>query len=113
MILHGNEEPMEKVFVDVPEEHAGTVVSMLARRKGDLLDLENRGGHVRQEYRVPARGLIGLRTRLMTATRGEAVVQTLFDGYAPHRGDIPGRKNGVQISMAPGKAMSYAPWSYL
>jgi len=108
VILHGNEEPMERVFVDVPEEHAGTVVSMLARRKGDLLDLENRGGHVRQEYRVPARGLIGLRTRLMTATRGEAVVQTLFDGYSPHRGDIPGRKNGVQISMAPGKAMAYA-----
>ena len=57
---------------------------------------------------MPARGLIGLRTRLMTATRGEAVVQTLFDGYSPHRGDIPGRKNGVQISMSAGKAMSYA-----
>jgi len=108
VILHGNEEPMERVFVDVPEEHAGTVVSMLARRKGDLLDLENVGGHVRQEYRIPSRGLIGLRTRLLTATRGEAVVQTLFDGYAPHRGDIPGRKNGAQVSTAAGKAMAYS-----
>jgi GTP-binding protein len=108
VILHGNEEPMERVFVDVPEEHAGTVVSMLARRKGELLDLENRGGHVRQEFRVPARGLIGLRTRLLTATRGEAVVQTLFDGYGPHRGDIPRRKNGAQVSMAAGKAMNYS-----
>ncbi|MHC4847119.1 MAG: translational GTPase TypA [Planctomycetota bacterium] len=108
VILHGDEEPMEKVFVDVPEEHAGTVVSMLAKRKGELLDLENKGGHVRQEYRIPARGLIGLRTRLLTATRGEAVVQTLFDGYAPYRGDIPGRNKGVQVSMASGKAVGFA-----
>jgi len=108
VILHGDEEPMERVYVDVPEEHAGTVVSMLAKRKGELLDLENRGGHVRQEYRIPARGLIGLRTRLLTATRGEAVVQTLFDGYAPFRGEIPGRNKGVQVSMASGKAVAFA-----
>jgi GTP-binding protein len=108
VILHGDEEPMERVFVDVPEEHAGTVVSMLAKRKGELLDLENRGGHVRQEYRIPARGLIGLRTRLLTATRGEAVVQTLFDGYGPFRGEIPGRNKGVQVSMASGKAVGFA-----
>jgi len=108
VILHGDEEPMEKVFVDVPEEHAGAVVSMLAKRKGELLDLENRGGHVRQEYRIPARGLIGLRTRLLTATRGEAVVQSLFCGYAPFRGEIPGRSKGVQVSMASGKAVAYA-----
>jgi GTP-binding protein len=81
---------------------------MLAKRKGELLDLENKGGHVRQEYRIPARGLIGLRTRLLTATRGEAVVQTLFDGYAPYRGEIPGRSRGVQVSMANGKAVAFA-----
>jgi GTP-binding protein len=108
VIMVDGEEPMEKVFVDVPEEHAGTVVSMLAKRKGELLDLENQGGHVRQEFRIPSRGLIGLRTRLLTATRGEAVIQTLFDGYAPSRGHIPGRNNGVQISMAPGKIVGYA-----
>ncbi|MEM8883721.1 MAG: translational GTPase TypA [Planctomycetota bacterium] len=108
VILQDDQEPMEKVFVDVPEEHAGTVVSMLAKRKGELLDLENKGGHVRQEFRIPSRGLIGLRTRLLTATRGEAVIQTLFDGYDSYKGEIPGRSKGVQVSMAPGKAVAYA-----
>ncbi|MHC4550449.1 MAG: translational GTPase TypA [Planctomycetota bacterium] len=108
VILQGDEEPLERLIVDVPEEHASTVVSMLAKRKGDLEVVENRGGHVRQEYVVPARGLIGLRTRLLTRTRGEAVVQTLFEAYGPHRGPVPGRTNGVQISMTAGSAVAYA-----
>jgi GTP-binding protein len=108
VIFHGDEEPMERLTVDVPEVHASTVVSMLAKRKGELLKVENRSGSVRQEYVVPARGLIGLRTRLLTRTRGEAVVQTLFEGYAPHKGPIPGRNNGVQVSMTAGNAVAYS-----
>ncbi|MHC4340735.1 MAG: translational GTPase TypA [Planctomycetota bacterium] len=108
VIMRGSEEPMERLIVDVPAEHASTVVSMLAKRKGELEVVENRGEHVRQEYLVPSRGLIGLRTRLLTRTRGEAVSQTLFEGYGPHRGPIPGRTNGVQVSMAAGKAVAYS-----
>ncbi|MHC4931666.1 MAG: translational GTPase TypA [Planctomycetota bacterium] len=108
VIMRGSEEPMERLIVDVPAEHASTVVSMLAKRKGELEVVENRGEHVRQEYVVPSRGLIGLRTRLLTRTRGEAVSQSLFVGYGPHRGSIPGRTNGVQVSMAAGKAVAYS-----
>jgi len=108
VILRGDEEPLERLFVDVLEEHGGTVVSMLARRKGELVHVEHRGGHVRQEFVVPSRGLIGLRTRLLAATRGEAVAHSRVEGYGPHRGKIPGRTNGVQISMADGKAVAYA-----
>jgi len=108
VILRDGEEPMECLIVDVKEEFASTVVSMVTKRKGELLGVENRAGQVRQEFRIPARGLIGLRTRMLTATKGEAVLQTLFDGYAPHRGSVPGRTNGVQVSMADGKAVAYA-----
>ena len=108
VIMHGNEEPLERLFVDVPEKMSNTVMSLLVRPKGELVNMENRGGHVRQEFIIPARGLIGLRTRLLTATRGEAVVHTLFEGYGPYRGPIPGRSNGVQVSMASGAAAGYA-----
>jgi GTP-binding protein len=108
VIFHGDDEPLERVIVDVPEEFGSTVVSMLVKRKGELLHVENRGGHVRQEFVVPSRGLIGLRTRLLTATRGEAAIQTLFEGYGPHRGPIAGRSSGVQISTEAGNAVPYA-----
>jgi GTP-binding protein len=108
VILHGGEEPLERLMVDVSEEYASAVVSLVVRRKGELLNVVNRRGHLRQEFRIPSRGLIGLRTRLLTATRGEAVVQTLVEGYGPHRGPIPGRSTGVQISMATGSAVAYA-----
>jgi GTP-binding protein len=99
---------MERFIVDVRDEFAGTVVSMLVRRRGELLKVDARGSQVRQEFRVPSRGLIGLRTRLLTATRGEAVAQSIFDGYGPNRGPIPTRSNGVQISMASGQAVAFA-----
>jgi GTP-binding protein len=67
-----------------------------------------KGGHVRQEFLIPSRGLIGLRTKMLSSTRGEAVMQTLFHGYAPHKGPIPGRSTGVQISMAEGGAVAFA-----
>jgi len=108
VIMRGNLEPMERLIVDVPQEHASTVVSMLARRKGTLQNVQNRGGQMRQEFLVPSRGLIGLRTRLLTRTHGEAVIQHMFEGYAPHKGDIPGRANGTQVSMADGVVVAYA-----
>jgi len=107
VIMHGDEEPIERAIVDVPEEYASTVVSMFARRRGMLENVERRGNQVRQEYKVPARGLIGLRTRMLTRTKGEAVLQHMLIGYGPYRGDIPGRTNGVQVSMAQGQVVAY------
>jgi len=108
VIRRGGEEPLERLIVDVPEHHAGTVVGLVSRRRGELVGVENHAGHVRQQFIIPSRGLIGLRTRLLTATSGEAVIQTLLEGYGPDRGAIPGRANGVQISMASGDAVAYA-----
>ncbi|MGQ0615146.1 MAG: translational GTPase TypA [Planctomycetaceae bacterium] len=108
VIMHGDEEPLEKAFIDAPVDCSGTVVSMLVKRKGELVAVVNRGGHVRQEFLIPSRGLIGLRTKLLSATRGEAIMQTLFAGYGAWRGPIPGRSMGVQISMEAGKAVPYA-----
>jgi len=108
VILRGDEEPLERVVVDAPEEFSGTIVGMLVKRKGDLVHVENRAGQVRQEFIAPSRGLIGLRSKLLSATRGEAVMQTLFHGYGPFRGPIPGRSTGVQISMEAGRAVPYA-----
>jgi len=110
VILRDGKEPIELLTVEIPEAYAGNVVSMLARRKGELIHVENRAGHVRQRYRVPSRGLIGLRTRLLTGTSGEAVVSSLLEGYGDYRGEIPGRTNGVQVSMASGKVVAYALW---
>jgi len=108
VIMQGNLEPLERAVVDVPEEYSSTVISMLVKRKGELVSLENRSGHVRQEFVVPARGLIGLRTRMLTRTRGEAVIHSYFEGYGAHRGPVPGRGNGTQVSMASGKAVAFA-----
>ncbi|HEY7727317.1 MAG TPA: translational GTPase TypA, partial [Candidatus Eisenbacteria bacterium] len=107
VIMHGSEEPIERLIVDVPDEYGSTVISMVTKRRGEFVHAQAKGGHVRQEFLVPSRGLIGLRTKMLTATRGEAVMQTLFEGYAPHKGPIPGRSNGVQVSMAAGAAVAY------
>jgi len=108
VIMRGDEEPLERLLVDVPEEFGGTVVSMLAKRKGELVFVETRSGQIRQEFIVPSRGLIGLRTRMLTRTRGEAVLQSVFEGYGKWRGPIPGRSNGVQVSMADGPVVAYS-----
>jgi GTP-binding protein len=108
VIMRGKEEPLERVFVSVPEEHASTVVSLILRRKGELVSVEQSGSHAKQEFIVPSRGLIGLRTRLLTATRGEAVLTSIFHSYGPHRGTISHRANGVQISMDSGKAITFS-----
>jgi GTP-binding protein len=103
------EEPTELAHIDVPEEHVGVVTQLLAARKGTLVHLSHEGGgRVRMEYVVPSRGLIGFRELFLTETRGTAVLNTLFAGYAPWHGAIPRRTNGALVSDRDGTATPYA-----
>ncbi len=101
-------EPVEYLVVDVPEKNAGSVIELVGHRKGEMVRMDNRNGQVHLEFTIPARGLIGLRTRMLTATQGQAIMHHNFHEYAPARGEVPGRQNGVMISMANGKANAYA-----
>ncbi len=105
-------EPMEALTVDVEEGHQGGVMQALGERRGELLNMENDGrGRARLDYRVPARGLIGFQTEFMNLTRGTGLISHVFDGYAPHRGDVPGRRNGVLVSQEDGNAVGYSLFS--
>ena len=105
-------EPMEALTVDLEEGHQGGVMQALGERRGELLNMENDGrGRARLEYRMPARGLIGFHNEFMNLTRGTGLISHIFDGYAPHRGDIPGRRNGVLISQDDGNAVGFALFS--
>jgi GTP-binding protein len=102
-------EPMESLTVDVEEGHQGGVMQALGERRAELLNMENDGrGRARLEYRCPARGLIGFQNEFMNLTRGTGLISHVFDGYAPHRGEIPGRRNGVLISQDDGVGVGYA-----
>lgn len=101
-------EPIEYMVVDVPEKNMGGVMELVGNRKGELVRMDNRGGHVHLEFTIPARGLIGLRTRMLTATQGEAIMHHNFYEYEPGRGDIPGRANGVMVSNTSGSVNAYA-----
>ncbi len=101
-------EPVEMLTVDVPEESSGKVMELVGSRKGMLEKMEHRNGGLHLSFKIPSRDLIGLRGRLLTATRGEAVVHHVFWEYEPFKGDVPGRPNGVLVSSAQGKATSYA-----
>jgi GTP-binding protein len=104
-------EPFEALTVDVEESHQGGVMEALGMRGGDLLDFVNDGnGRVRLDYRIPARGLIGFQNEFMNATRGTGLLSHIFDGYAPMKGTLPGRRNGVLISQDDGMAVAYALW---
>ncbi|HAD86553.1 MAG TPA: translational GTPase TypA, partial [Rhodospirillaceae bacterium] len=103
------EEPIEEVVVDVDEEYSGTVVEALSLRKGELKSMKpSGGGKARLEFLVPTRGLIGYHGDFMTETRGTGVMSRLFHSYGPYRGTVPGRRNGVLISNAPGQSVAYA-----
>ncbi len=105
-------EPMEALTVDVEEGHQGGVMQALGERRAELVNMENDGrGRARIEYRVPARGLIGFQNEFMNLTRGTGLMSHIFDGYSPHRGDIPGRRNGVLVSQDDGNAVGYALFS--
>lgn len=101
-------EPMEHVTVDVPQEHAGTVIEILGRRKGEMTAMTPQNDTVRCEFIVPARGLIGFRTEFLTSTRGEGVIHHTFDSYQPYKGPIAGRSRGALVSMETGPSTGYA-----
>jgi GTP-binding protein len=102
-------EPIEEVIVDVDEQYSGIVVQKLSERKGQLVDMRpSGGGRQRLVLHVPTRGLIGYQSELLSDTRGTAVLNRLFHGYAPYKGDIQGRRTGVMISNGDGEAVAYA-----
>jgi len=104
-------EPVEHLTVDVPEEFVGVVMEQLGSRKGEVTNMHNHGyGRVRIEFRVPSRGLIGLRSQLLTDTRGTIVMNTLFDGYTEWQGEIPHRLTGALVADRPGLSTAYALW---
>jgi len=105
-------EPIEEVVIDVDEEHSGIVVQKLSERKGEMIEMRpSGGGRVRLVFYAPTRGLIGYQGELLTDTRGTAVMNRLFHGYAAHKGEIEGRRNGVLISNESGEAVAYALWN--
>ncbi|CAM3880255.1 translational GTPase TypA [Aquirufa aurantiipilula] len=101
-------EPIESLVVDVPEEVAGKVIELATQGKGELLIMEPKGDLQHLEFNIPSRGLIGLRSKVLTATFGEAIMAHRFIGYEPFKGPIPGRINGSLISMNTGVATPYA-----
>ena len=102
-------EPVEHLTIDVPENFVGVVIEKLGPRKGEMTKMHNHGyGRVRLEFRVPSRGLIGLRSEMLTETRGTIVMNTLFDGYMPHQGEIPQRPTGALISDRNGLTTTYS-----
>ena len=112
-VLYRNEdgqkqEPIEFLTVDAPATASGKVIEILGERKAELLKMDRKGTFTRLEFTVPARGLIGVRSRLLNATSGEATMHHVFHGYGPYRGEIAERKAGVLVSMANGKVTFYA-----
>jgi GTP-binding protein len=105
-------EPIEEVVIDLDEEHSGVVVQKMSERKAELIEMRpSGGGRLRLVFYAPTRGLIGYQGELLTDTRGTAIMNRLFHGYAPHKGVIQGRRNGVLISTDAGDAVAYALWN--
>ena len=106
---HGKKlEPMEQAIIDVPEEFAGAVIEKLSQRKGELQGMStSSSGSTRLEFMIPARGLIGYRGEFMTDTKGNGIINTLFDGYGPYKGEIQYRKQGSLISFETGESITY------
>jgi GTP-binding protein len=101
-------EPIETLIVDVPGEVAGKVIELVTQRKGELLIMEPKGDLQHLEFEIPARGIIGLRNNVLTATAGEAIMAHRFKAYEPWKGTIPGRLNGVLVSMEKGMTTAYS-----
>ena len=111
VILHQHdgivEEPFESLVVEVPPERMGAVMEMVGNRRGQVVEMQGHGSYTFVVFSIPARGLIGLRTRLLNATQGTAIMHHRFEAYKPWEGDIGGRPNGVLISMATGRAVAF------
>jgi len=112
VIIHDNngvkEEPFESLVIEVPTDKLGPVMELVGERRGMLDHMTAHGDYTHADFTIPARGLIGLRTRLLNATQGTAVIHHRFAEYRPIEGDIPRRANGVLVSMVPGKAVGFA-----
>ena len=105
-------EPMELAYVDVPDEFTGAVIDKLSQRKGDLLNMGPiSGGYTRLEFNIPSRGLIGYRGEFLTDTKGNGIINTIFNDYAPYKGDIQYRKQGSQIAFESGESVTYGLFS--
>ena len=105
-------EPMEMAYVDVPDEFTGAVISKLQQRKGELLNMGSiAGGYTRLEFKIPSRGLIGYRGEFMTDTKGNGIINTIFDGYDPFRGEIAYRATGSLIAFESGESVTYGLFS--
>ncbi len=117
VILHRNdrgkvEEPFEIAYIDIPEEFSGTIIGQLSERKGELIGMTTLpNGTSRLEFQVPARALIGYHGTFLTSTKGTGVMNTVFDGYAPYKGDIAYRKQGSLIAFEDGEAVAYGLFS--
>jgi GTP-binding protein len=101
-------EPFETLVVDVPQEYASKVIDLVTRRKGEMLVMETKGDMQHLEFEIPSRGLLGLRTNMLTSTAGEAVMNHRFSEYKPWKGPIPGRNNGVLIAKEAGTTTAYS-----
>ncbi len=105
-------EPVERVFLDIPEEHIGTITSKLSERKGQMVNITNHGaGRVNVEFLVPSRGLIGFRSQFLTDTKGAGVMNTIFDGWQPWFGPIPQRNTGALVADRQGRATAHASYA--
>lgn len=100
-------EPMERVYIDVPEGSVGAVIEKLGSRKGELVQMTPSGSRMKIEYLIPARGLLGYRSEFLTDTRGEGIINSLFDGYQPYKGEITMRYTGSLTASEAGEATSY------
>jgi len=103
-------EPVEEMHVDVPEEYSGKVVEMVSSRRGEMRNMERKGDRIHLEFMVPSRGIIGLRTNMLTATAGEAVMNHRFIEYQPYKGPIEIRNNGSLVALETGAAFAYSIW---
>ncbi|MFC4452973.1 translational GTPase TypA [Deinococcus sonorensis] len=103
-------EPVEHLVIDVPEQHASTVIGVLASRKGQMVNMEPQGTRTRIEFKIPSRALFGFRTQFLSMTQGEGIMSHVFDGYAPWAGEIKVRQNGSLVSMEDGPAFAYSIW---
>jgi GTP-binding protein len=105
-------EPMERAYVDVPDEFTGAVIEKLSQRKGELQNMTPiAGGYTRIEFKIPSRGLIGYRGEFMTDTKGNGIINTIFDGYELYKGDISYRKLGSLIAFETGESVTYGLFS--
>ncbi len=101
-------EPMEDLFVNVPDESVGTVIEKLGRRKAEMVNMEPaEAGHTKIEFKIPSRGLIGYRSEFLTDTKGEGTMSSMFDGYTEYKGEIQARTRGTIVAFEPGKSITY------